>query len=751
MAPRYPRAYRNLGIGLEAAGDDAAAVRCYQAALRLPEPDAYVRYNLGRLLHLRNDHAAAAELLEDAIGLLPEFVDARVVLAWVRLAQGDPVAAASQFERALEQRPDDAGILRNYGVLLATRGRWTEAEALLRKALAAGKEDAEASYWLGNALAYQQRIAEAAQAYRRAVGLDGEFAEAWCNLGRTLGELGERHEARVCLARALELKPALADAHLGLGNLDVAEYRLEDAATHYRKAIGLDPRSAQAHLNFGNVLLAQGLVPDAAQHYRVALGAAPEYAEARWALAIASIPATREVGTDLAALRSTIAQEFVRLDEWFGEERLQRAAGAVAIQQPFLLAYQEQNNRPLLERYGGLCARIMARWQQSENLQCAERRRASPIRLGVVSQYFHRHSVWSALMKGWFSQLDAERVQLAGFCTGVHEDDETRFARSRSVLFLQNAGGTREWARAIRDWQPDVLIYPEIGMDALSTRLAALRLAPVQAASWGHPETSGIPTLDYYLSADLFEPPDAQSYYSERLVPLDNLGSWLPAPARAGAERLPASAGIDPADRVFVCPGTPFKYAPEHDWVFPAIAERVSGARFFFFTHFASRALSQALERRLVEAFRRRNVDAGRHVRFLPWLEQAEFFGLMRRADAFLDTIGFSGFNTAVQAAQCALPIVTREGRFMRGRLASGVLRRMGLGDVVAQSEEDYVALAVRIASDRDYREALRARMAASEHLLFEDVTPIRALERFLIIAASNAATSCGKPPPGHV
>jgi predicted O-linked N-acetylglucosamine transferase (SPINDLY family) len=736
VAPRYVKAYRNLGTGLEAAGDEAAAIRCYQTALRLPDPDVYVRYNLGRLLYLQNDHAHAGELLEDAIRLAPEFLDARIVLAWARLAQGDADAAARHFERALERRPDDAGVLRNYGVLLAMRERWTEAERLLRKAVAARNDDAEAHYWLGNALAFQQRVAEAALAYRRAVDLDGGFAEAWCNLGRTLVELGKRDEARLCLARALELQPALADAHVGLGNLEVAEYRLEDAATHYHKAIALAPRNAQAQLNLGNVLLAQGLVPDAAQHYRVALDAAPEYAEARWALAIASIPAMREADADLAALRRAIAQELMHLDEWFGEERVQHAAAAVAIQQPFLLAYQEENNRPLLERHGGLCARLMARWQQSEDLTRAARRRAGPIRLGVVSQYFRRHSVWNALMKGWFSHLDPERFQLAGFCTGVHEDDETRFARSRSVLFVQNAGGTREWARAIRDWQPDVLIYPEIGMDALSTRLAALRLAPVQAASWGHPETSGMPTLDYFLSAELFEPPHAQSFYSERLVALDNLGCWLPAPGRSSAEGGPASVRIDPADRVFVCPGTPFKYAPEHDWVFPAIARRVSGARFFFFTHFASRALSRALERRLEEAFRREALEAARHVRFLSWLEPPEFFELMRRADVFLDTIGFSGFNTAVQAAQCALPIATREGRFMRGRLASGVLRRMGLGDVVAQSEEDYVALAARIATDRDYREALRARMAASQHLLFEDLAPIRALERFLVDAA---------------
>ena len=78
-----------------------------------------------------------------------------------------------------------------------------------------------------------------------------------------------------------------------------------------------------------------------------------------------------------------------------------------------------------------------------------------------------------------------------------------------------------------------------------------------------------------------------------------------------------------------------------------------------------------------------------------------------------LDTIGFSGFNTAMQAVGSGLPIVTREGRFMRGRLASGLLKRMGLPELVAQSEEEYVAMAARLARDAEYGRQMRARTRA--------------------------------------
>ncbi|TMH83033.1 MAG: hypothetical protein E6H47_13295, partial [Betaproteobacteria bacterium] len=92
-------------------------------------------------------------------------------------------------------------------------------------------------------------------------------------------------------------------------------------------------------------------------------------------------------------------------------------------------------------------------------------------------------------------------------------------------------------------------------------------------------------------------------------------------------------------------------------------------------------------------------------------------------------------FNTAMLAVACGLPIVTREGRFLRGRLASGILKRMGLPELVGQSEEDYVALAVKLARDTEYRAHIRERMAASRHALFADIAPIRALEAFLVKA----------------
>src|SRR6185295_7722181 len=215
-----------------------------------------------------------------------------------------------------------------------------------------------------------------------------------------------------------------------------------------------------------------------------------------------------------------------------------RGFAAVGTVQPLLLAYQEADNRDLLHRHGKLCARLMDDWAGREGLRAASRgrRTAGPVRVGVVSSFFSSHSVWSAIVRGWFEQLDRERIALHAFYLRSSEDDETRFARSRAAHFESGARDLRPWVEAIVQQRLDVLIYPEVGMDEMTLKLASLRLAPAQVVAWGHPETTGLPTIDHYLSAADFEPAGAQSHYSEHLVALPHLGCYYSAKAVAPAE-----------------------------------------------------------------------------------------------------------------------------------------------------------------------------------------------------------------------
>jgi predicted O-linked N-acetylglucosamine transferase (SPINDLY family) len=125
-------------------------------------------------------------------------------------------------------------------------------------------------------------------------------------------------------------------------------------------------------------------------------------------------------------------------------------------------------------------------------------------------------------------------------------------------------------------------------------------------------------------------------------------------------------------------------------------------------------------------------------VSIIPFLAHAQFFSLMRKSTLMLDTLGFSGFNTALQGIECELPVLAFEGDFLRSRLASGIMRELGLPDLVATSEEDFVRKAVGLAKDIGSIRGLRAKIAERRVKLFRDLAPVRALERCLIEVAGG-------------
>jgi predicted O-linked N-acetylglucosamine transferase (SPINDLY family) len=453
-------------------------------------------------------------------------------------------------------------------------------------------------------------------------------------------------------------------------------------------------------------------------------------------LAIAQLPLAYGPGErhdgDIARFDAAVSE----LDAWFTGSRVALAERALATRQPFYIAYQDADIRPSLDRYGDLCVRLMT--QSHGHAVVARRERPRPVRVAVVSRFFYDHAVWTALLRGWCSRVDRSRIELHFLHTGTHDDAHTALARTTAASFTRGPRSVGQWMEVMRDIAPDIAIYPEVCMDAMSLRLACVRPAPVQVTTWGHPMTSGLSTIDHFLSAQAFEPDGAQAHYRERLVELPGIGCYYD---RLAPDELAGDASIlGPRTRPrFACVGTPYKYLPQHDHLLVDIAGRVGDCEFLFFVDMAP-LLSRKVEDRLALAFAQRGLEAKRFLRFLPRQTRPTFFAILRACDAYLDTPVFSGFNTAMQAVECGLPIVTREGRYLRGRFASGILGEMGVGDVVAHDDEQYVATAARLATDPRYRDSICARMEAGSRRVFCNEAPVRALEDFLAGLASRGA-----------
>jgi predicted O-linked N-acetylglucosamine transferase (SPINDLY family) len=405
----------------------------------------------------------------------------------------------------------------------------------------------------------------------------------------------------------------------------------------------------------------------------------------------------------------------------------------VGFGQPFYLAYQAQDDTPLQRLYGSALARMMQRWRDLAGIEAYRpppgRRR---IRIGVVSALLRHHSVWHANVRGFAAHLPRDRFEVFGYRTETGVGSE---AGTESALFDRFVAGNlplHEWVARIQRDAPDVLYYPEIGMDPRCLKLAALRLAPIQITGWGHPVTTGLPVIDYYLSGELFEPPHASAHYTETLVRLPGLGvCYVPVGAKPAHAELRASGVPGDGAPLYVCCQSVFKYLPEHDRVFPDIAAEVGHCRFVFVND-SIRHRAGLLRARVSAAFAARGLDAERYCSFIDPLPLTQFLGLLRQSDVHLDTIGFSGFSTAMMALEQSCPVVTVEGEYMRGRLASGVLRRAGLDETIAADRDHYVRIAAELGRDRVRRSRLGKRIPAAMKSLMDDRTPVAALGEFL-------------------
>src|SRR5208282_5506694 len=261
------------------------------------------------------------------------------------------------------------------------------------------------------------------------------------------------------------------------------------------------------------------------------------------------------------------------------------------------------------------------------------------------------------------------------------------------------------------------------------------RLAPVQCVTFGHPVTTGIGNVDYFLSAQELETGDAQNHYTETLIRLSTVPTFFKPPSPAAAPptrtdlRLPADA------RLYFCAQNLIKIHPEFDGVLADILRRDPKGLLVLINN-----KGPQLTQLLIERFRLAMPEAPQRIAFLPFLKLDALLGFLPCVDAILDTPVFGGGTTSLEMFAVDAPILTWPGPFARSRITHALYRQMQLDGLTAESADHYVELALRLANDRAWREGLQEQLRQKKHVLYENAALVRELERFFQAAvAANA------------
>jgi protein O-GlcNAc transferase len=696
------------------AGDPAGAIGHARAAVTATPDDALAHHALAICQDETGDKAGAIGSMRRAVALDPSMVKAQRFLGILQLDAGDAEGAIASLQAAVQLDPEHADAWNNLGTALHSVNRSTEAE----------------------------------QAYRRSLSVTPDYPWAVCNLALLQRDLGRDDLAEATLRESIARQTPEAVPRTvlsALADLLRARSSLDEAAELYLRAAKKSPDTGfNDLLNLGGVLVERGDPVQAVKAYGHALRLNPRCLRAALGMNL-TLPMIYKDVADVTHARAGYLHGLETLEREFegivsGLNWGQIADGLVWSN--FFLAYQGDNDRLLQERYAALCARALDRGDPAWRKPIA----AGPvvgrkIRIGFVSAML-RHGTVGQYFARWLTDLGRDDFEVCFYPLGGSVDEVAEAIGARADRVRPFLGGDTTpsiVARGIRAEQLDILVYPELGMDQVTFALAGLRLAPRQFAAWGHPVTTGHAAIDAFFSCDVMEPAGADAHYTERLVRLPGIGTRFARPVLPPRpEREVLSL---PADSVLLlCPQSLFKIHPDNDALFARVLAANPSAKLVLF---AGRhpAVTDQFMRRLQGCFEQHGLAIRERIHLMPQLSHEQFLAVNLACDAMLDTMRWSGGQTSVDALDCGLPVVTLPGAMMRGRQSAGMLKLIGVEELIATDVDDYVRIATRLCADPAWRNALATRIRENSSRLFDDPTPIAALEAFYRQAAAAAVT----------
>jgi protein O-GlcNAc transferase len=399
----------------------------------------------------------------------------------------------------------------------------------------------------------------------------------------------------------------------------------------------------------------------------------------------------------------------------------------------FHLAYQGKNDLAIAENF----ARIVKGPSESRFTSTRVREPANRIRVGFLSAYFRGHTI-GRLNLGRVQGLDREQFEVIVLYAGSQHDEMVEKFRVAADQWVSVPRSIEDARSMIRDTDLDVLVFADVGMDALTSTLAHSRMAPVQCATWGHPSTTGSGEIDYFLSSQLLETPHAAEQYSEELARLPLLGVHYDRPVLGRCIRSREQFGLDPTSHLYLCPQTIFKFHPDFDAAIEGVLTKDPNGKLVVIE-----GRSSIWTERLSTRWKQTLGDAHARVQWIPPQPHEDFLSLLRCADVILDPLHFGGGNTTYEAMAMGVPVVSLPGNFLRNRITAAIYEKMGLKACLVETIDEYVQLAVRIASDKSFASQLRAEIAAKSHRLFNDADETSCFGEFLSrVASTNSLAS---------
>ncbi len=624
-------------------------------------PDVSIQDAANRMAEcLRSGRMAEAEAIcSQLLAQFPQhegIVHFAGILAYHRKEYGRSLEFIS---RVAESRPNHAPYQAELGELHRLLRNLEPAEIHLRKVVVLTPEDPAAQNNLALVLEARGKFEEAANHYRRAIELNPNDAIALTNYGTLLSKHLGAGNGETMLRRAIALNPNLAAAYMGLGNALYAAAQPDEAAEVFRRGIQLDSSSAAARCHLAYALWDQGKQDEAIESYRKAREVDPQYQLAESALLYAM---TFHPGFDAAAIHA--------------EQR----------------GWNQRHARPLA------ALRKPFSHDRSENRR---------LRIGYVSPYFYSQAE-AFFIVPLLSGHNHDQFEIFCYSNSTKHDDTTDRMRSyadgwRDIAMLSED----ESAEVIRNDRIDILVDLAMHMATNQIYVFARKPAPVQATWLAYPGGTGLEGMDYRITDWHMDPPGTdESVYTEKSIRLE--GCWCCYDPLCDVPVLESRAE---GPICFGSINTPRKLNEPLLSLWAKVLKAAEGSRLILQVN------SEVYREQIRGIFRRGGIELER-IEFVGFLPREKYLRIYDRIDIGLDPLPYNGITTTCDAMWMGAPVVTLKGQTAAGKAGAGIMTAVGLSDLVADTPEKFVEIAVGLARDRarlaELHGTLRQRMARS-------------------------------------
>ena len=604
---------------------------------------------------------------------------------------GEFIAAQKKVGALIKEFPNNYSLYNLLGSILFSQKKYNEAIINYNEAIKIKPNYAEGHNNLALTLSFLKKFNESINNYQQAIKIKPNYVEAYYNLALLLNNLGKINESIKNYHQAIKIKPDYIDAYKNLGKLLRKIGKIDEARKCFEKISEFEPNNIENKIN------RELLMPQIAKSVK-----------------------------EINYYRNQYEKGLENLKK---HKYVTQYPGLTIKINSFYLSYHNKDNLDLMIKTADLFKKMLPTINYVSKIP--EKKGKKKIRIGFISEFLTDHTI-GKLFGGLIKKINKKKFEVI-----VFHLEQTKKSKMKNEID-DSADKTvilsikiQEQQRQIEKESLDIVFYPDIGMSPITYFLPYSRFAPVQIASFGHPETTGISTIDYFLSSTLFEPSNKRKKYSERLICLSEFPAYYEPPKNLNLIKNREDFKLPKNARLYGCLQTLFKFHPDFDAILAEILARdTEGYIVLIGGEGKLKYWSEDLKLRWAKNFPILN----ERIFFTKHLSLVDFISLCDCVDVLLDPLHFGGGNSVLESLIVGTPTITMPDSYLRTNVASAAYKQMKiLKPPIANDSSEYINLAIELAQNRKKNLSLREDLKKSaKKYLYKNSKVLKKFEIFL-------------------